>query len=228
MREVQAFMMKLNEKTEEIRKHVKESTKSKTEIKAVTRELVNIVSPLGRKIDVLKAHYTAITEKADSYEEQIARTIQEHDRAPPPQCNGVGVQAEEREITKEISQKKDDEVKQIQRTLNEGAGWDELSEIIDIAGPVNCYKHTEVTGLEALKECKGNIAIFARPNITTRGQEIEEIKTSFHEVMALLKEKLKEGVIEYVKTRTETIIRRGSKADLSRMLSYHTKLILMG
>ncbi|KAK9721686.1 hypothetical protein QE152_g20786 [Popillia japonica] len=165
MREVQAFMMKLNEKTEELRKHVKESTKTKTEIKAVTRELVNIVGNLGRKIDVLKAHYTAITEKADSYEEQIARTLQEPERPLPPQCNSVGVQAEEREIVNEISQKK-----------------------------------------------------MRSPNITTGGQGTEEIKTSFPEVMALLEEKLEEGVIEYVKTRTETIMRRGSKGEISRML----------
>ncbi|KAK9659756.1 hypothetical protein QE152_g41574, partial [Popillia japonica] len=86
MTEVQSYMEKVNIKTSalkqlvkestktkteikaltrELRKQlVKESTKTKTEIKALTRELSNLVGTLSKKVDALKACQLALSAKS--------------------------------------------------------------------------------------------------------------------------------------------------------------------
>ncbi|KAI4470206.1 insect cuticle protein [Holotrichia oblita] len=47
---------------------------------------------------------------------------------------------------------------------------------------------------------------------------MEQIKTNFPEALPLLEEDMEEGRIEYVKTKTETILSKGSKGETSRVL----------
>lgn len=54
MAEVISYIERLIRKTEELKKLVEESTKTKTEIKSVTRDLVSTVTTLNKKVEYFK------------------------------------------------------------------------------------------------------------------------------------------------------------------------------
>ncbi|KAK9679411.1 hypothetical protein QE152_g40049 [Popillia japonica] len=73
MAEVLSLMGKLYNKTDGLRNTVKESTKIKTEIKTITRELVGIVGALRKKVDVLNQSHANLTAKCDEQAALLAR-----------------------------------------------------------------------------------------------------------------------------------------------------------
>lgn len=207
MCEVLTFMTNLENKTAELKKHIKETPKTKTEIKTVSRQLVDIVVNLSRKVEVLKAHHEILMGKAAAYDKQISKA---QDQIT------VGVQAEENEIVEEILKKKEDVSKEIERTICENTGWDGLSKILDHTWPASSFCNTEVIELRVSRERNGNVAIIANPNVAAAGQTMEEIRVNFPEFMPLLGENLEPGEIEFAHTKTETILSKGGKGETSR------------
>ncbi|KAK9702460.1 hypothetical protein QE152_g29949 [Popillia japonica] len=119
-------------------------------------------------------------------------------------------QAEENEIAQEMQHKNAEAISQIECELNEKTGnW-----------PASCYKNTVTVDRKVIRERKGDVAVVVSPNSPTSGQALEQIKTNFPEALPLLEENLEEGRIEYVKTKTETILSKGSqsKGETSRVL----------
>ncbi|KAK9695523.1 Zinc knuckle [Popillia japonica] len=218
MWDVLKSMTQVNNKTEELKNLVKESTKTKTEIKIATRSLVNIVSNLSRRIDTLKVHYEILLDKVDAQQKPKHDSIQEQGRLPLTKVTSVGVQAEENEIAQEMQHKNAEAISQIECELNEKTGWDGLAKIIDHNWPASCYKNTVTVDRKVIRERKGDVAVVVSPNSPTSGQALEQIKTNFPEALPLLEENLEEGRIEYVKTKTETILSKGSKGETSRVL----------
>lgn len=61
-------------------------------------------------------------------------------------------------------------------------------------------------------------AIIVNPELDFSGEVDGQIKHSFPDVSALLEEKPEEGAIEYVQTRTETVVSRGAGRRCTRTL----------
>lgn len=210
------YMDKLNKKTEELKKMVKESTKTKTEIKSITRELVGIVGNLNRKVDILKAGWNdggALRQKG-----QTAPTNVQTDRIAQKSTASVGVQADESDIKQEMVQQKADMDNKIEKTIESKLCWDGLSKIIDSVWPNSCYKNTEFIDSETWRKRIGNVAVIVNPRGKLEGQIAEDIVMRYPEILSLMEEKLEEGVIEYVKTNTQTVLSRGKTGVSSKIL----------
>ncbi|KAK9747267.1 hypothetical protein QE152_g5453 [Popillia japonica] len=214
MLEVQTFMAKLNSKTEELKQLVKESTKTKTEIKAATRELVNIVGTLGRKMDILSVHYTALVNNVSQVEQTTKTIDSEKERNQPcvqekKEYCSIGVQADGNEIALEMEKYgneialemekcKVDLAKEIKNIFEDNEGWKGLSKIIDQKWPRDFFKNTTSIELQAIRRRNG--------------------KLGFPEIATLLEEKSEVTSIEYVRTNTETILSNGRRGKDSRTL----------
>lgn len=222
-----AVLNTLNNKIEELKKEVKLSTKTKTEIKAITREVADIAISLNRKMAVLNTSHT-----------QMMRKIEEQDRLDKtkmgdettvqkniPSSQNIGVQADESDIIREISELKDEIRNKVETQIATRAGWTGLERVIDLEWPDSCYRNTEIIELGTLKELKGDLAIIADPNLTLTTKTGDDLKCNFPEITALTIEELEEGCIEFVRTNTEVILSKGIKGVRSRtlyMLPYTT------
>ncbi|KAK9674993.1 hypothetical protein QE152_g40726 [Popillia japonica] len=207
MLEVQTFMAKLNSKTEELKQLVKESTKTKTEIKAATRELVNIVGTLGRKMDILSVHYTALVNKVSQAEQTTKAIDSEKGRnqacvQEKKEYCSIGVQADGDEIALEMEKCKVDLAKEIKNIFEDNEGWKGLSKIIDQKWPRDFFKNTTPIEPQAIRRRNGNLAVIVNPNGFHYGEVSEDIKLGFPEIATLLEEKSEVTSIEYVRTNS--------------------------
>jgi Zinc knuckle len=199
----------LTKKAEELRKLVKESTKTKTEIKTATWELHGIVGNLNKKMNVLKAKQDTIATYDDKKQEE-KQTRQE--------TRTISTQVCEEDIRTELSVQNGKIQREIEAALEQKVGWPGLSKFLDQNWPDSCFKNTEVLAPEALKEEKGDIAVIMNPKTTPTGGTMEELKHSFPGISTILQEGLKEGIIEYAKTNTVTTLSRGKEEVTSRTL----------
>ncbi|KAK9744329.1 hypothetical protein QE152_g7960 [Popillia japonica] len=111
---------------------VKESVKTKREIKATTRELGNIVGDLNRNMNIAKAHYLMLTDKVNGIEMYISHgNAQVQGSLRQRKQLNVGIQADETDIVREIAQRKKDINKEIQDASDVNAGCEGLRPILD-------------------------------------------------------------------------------------------------
>lgn len=206
---------RLNKKTEELKSQVKISTKTKVEIKSITRELSDIVGNLNRKMDILKVNYLLLSDKARQQEKP---TVQMLESTPLKELRSIGIQAEEKEIMNEVLNQKKEILKDVERELEYKNGWEGLAKIIDTNWPEKLFASTEFKGLEMLKEQTGDIAVIVDPDAGFTGTVADDIRLNFPDAEQLMTDHLEEGHIEFMKTNTETILSRGRKAEKSRVL----------
>lgn len=94
---------------------MKESSKTKNEIKSVTRELVNIVGLLNRKVDVIKA-YHSIQEATTYHGKRIAQSNETNETSLKP-TNTVGIQTSEDEILQDTARQREDVTKEMHKEV---------------------------------------------------------------------------------------------------------------
>ncbi|KAK9736427.1 hypothetical protein QE152_g12491 [Popillia japonica] len=191
------FMEKLCNKTDGIRKMVKESTKTKTEIKTMTRELVDIVGALKKKVDALKLRHDILTAKCEK-QSALVRT------------------------PKSVSKMANSKLQYVMEMLNTKNDFDSLEGVIDSTWPEAVYKATEVRNV-TLYDMVGehDMALFMKPNTKGNANALEPLICRCPAVRSLLEDDLVEGQIEFVKVRTEVTSSRRNKKDLPNQKSVY-------
>lgn len=207
-------MERLTKKTEELKRQVRESTKTKIEIRTTTRELVNIVGILNRKMAVMKSSYEDLI--AGQHErENLTKTAGDE---AVKERKDMGTQANENDIKRELAQLRENQEKHIESQIEAQLGWKGLEGIIDCTWPAHCYKNTMEVEPKVLTNSTGDVAVILNPEETMTGEIPNALKTSFPDLTTLIEEGLKEGQLEYIKTNTETIMSRGRRGGTSRIL----------
>ncbi|KAK9693590.1 hypothetical protein QE152_g34109 [Popillia japonica] len=102
------------------------------------RELDHVVDNLGKKWSSYQI--TAQTNVQVGQQAAQAKTQKE--------CRSIGTQADSIDVLHETGQREKELRKEIERSLEENGGWQELSKIIDQKWPDECYKNTIERSLE--------------------------------------------------------------------------------
>ncbi|KAI4470370.1 hypothetical protein MML48_1g16379 [Holotrichia oblita] len=154
MTEVATFMGKVYNKTDALMKLVKESTKTKTEIKDMTRELGHIVGILNRKVDILKASYDELTTKSTEYEKQLSvltdiqmgKSHMEQGKEIARTCCDIGTQVDIRAegITENEEVRDTQDAQKIWEELGKVASEDHYRQLLDRKWPEQAYRNTRV------------------------------------------------------------------------------------
>lgn len=209
----------VNRKMSELKAQIKVSTKTKTEIKSITRELNNVLGNLNRKMNILKTSYTDLNTEVIGYRKVMTNTSQTNHTGTQTEVEkrSIGTQADEEEIKNELTRRKANMEQKIESEIRSKT-WEGLSKVLDEEWPQDCFKNTEISDLEKLNDSSGDLALIVNPD----GKHIEknlerDLKLLFPGIHILLEEELEEGHIEFIKTQTETILSRGQKKDSSRI-----------
>ncbi|KAI4454261.1 hypothetical protein MML48_10g00007977 [Holotrichia oblita] len=179
MAEVLTFMDKLYNKTDSLRKVVQESTKTKTEIKTITRELVHIVGLLRKKVDALQTSHINLTAKS----KEQATLLEEKEKMT--QTAG----------TREYN---------IRETLSTKSDFGSLARIMDTTWPGTVYRVTEVknTSLHEISP-EDDLVVLMDPYTKQGDKGLTTLVNRYPAIGTFVDEGLMEGQIEFIKTNTE-------------------------
>ncbi|KAK9686217.1 Pao retrotransposon peptidase [Popillia japonica] len=140
---------KVTQKTEVLLEHIKGSSKTKTEIKTVSKELGHVVKILNKRASELKrvqekstlaASESTITRDTPAGSAPAGSAYKE-DRS---KSRSIGTQANPEDIEKETRLKEEERQREIEAQIASKAGWTGLSKIIDYDWPKSSFMNTRV------------------------------------------------------------------------------------
>lgn len=179
MKEVNNILAKVLKRTQELKKIVSESSKTKIEIKRVSTELDNLVSNLERSFRKFASQHDCSnqTEQKESMETGIQT------------CSmgvSIGVQTNWEEVKVEMQEAEERTRQEIKLLFESGAGFPEIAGLLDRNWPDDIYSKTQVTYLDPGNPCiDGDLAFFMDPerigddkmlqNLILRHPDLQEI-----------------------------------------------------
>ncbi|KAI4465066.1 aspartyl/lysyl-trna synthetase [Holotrichia oblita] len=137
MKEVNSSFAKVLKRTKELEKLVKESTKTKVEIKHMTRELAYLVNNLEKSINKYQAQHDCIKHKRHTKALEVGTQTETVGKS-------VGIQAERSDIELE-RQKVEAEIRnEFKMALDSDSGFAGLTKLLDQKWPEDKFERTRV------------------------------------------------------------------------------------
>ncbi|KAI4470019.1 reverse transcriptase [Holotrichia oblita] len=137
MKEVNSSFAKVLKRTKELEKLVKESTKTKVEIKHMTRELAYLVNNLEKSINKYQAQHDCIQHKRHTKALEVGTQTETVGKS-------VGIQAERSDIELE-RQKVEAEIRnEFKMALDSDSGFAGLTKLLDQKWPEDMFERTRV------------------------------------------------------------------------------------
>ncbi|KXZ75684.1 hypothetical protein TcasGA2_TC031019 [Tribolium castaneum] len=207
-----------------LKKKRKREVRESDEAEGIDKEMTAVsaaMENLNKKIEELKMQeqfgtvpqkrcsIPSLNETEEKDEEVYTRNISTQD---------VGVQADENEIKQEVWQRNEEIYRKVETAIEEETGWTGLEKVINEKWPPKCFKNTDLLELQTLKELRGDAAIIIYPDKTLTITVKENLKYNYPEIEAVMKDELREGNVECIKTNMETILKKGGKETTSRIL----------
>ncbi|KAK9731464.1 hypothetical protein QE152_g13650 [Popillia japonica] len=228
--EVLTFMEKLYNKTDSLRKQVKKSTKTKTEIKSTTRELVNIVGILRKKMTNLKAKHAELAAKSTEYGKQatladaqigecLAPKVPDVTKKPITEAVTSNVHGDTARVMSSTStqtdwedvevvrMQRDNEVRNnVRMVMADDTGFQNLAKVIDVDWPEDMFPKTVVWNMNPSSlNSEGDLAILVDPREADHSKILENISIRYPEILDMVRKN--EGQIDYLTNTTSTRVR---------------------
>ncbi|CAH1099633.1 unnamed protein product [Psylliodes chrysocephalus] len=194
--EKKQIMTRVTETSKELMALMRDTPKTKTEIKNIALSLNRSVESLQRRINEYEEEKT---------EPQVIKV---------KNLNSVGTQVNEEELKKENNKRKEEINTEILSTLETQTTIEKLKNIIDYDWPEEAYTKTKIIKGE-LADMTINEDVAFITNIN--GINTEEIGKKHPEAAQIIKEGLTEGQVEYIKRNIKIQSSKGDMGQTSNM-----------
>lgn len=167
--QVRIMITKVLNRTRELKKLVNESTKTKVEIKQVTRELACLVETMDKNAK-------AYEDNRDPPMEKTPRIKVDKSTQTVSMCSSVGIQTEASNIDIEERRAKDKKRSEIQEALRTGDGFAGIEKFLDETWPQGIYTKTGIETLNTTNmTSEGDLALLLNPKNLEGEKKIENL-----------------------------------------------------
>lgn len=198
--ELQIFkemLEKLTNKSKELNLFIEQTTNTKSEIKKAARDIKWQLECITKR---LKEHQSQPSKIKATEESKSTKYPETKTDAKKVQTQSRGIQTVE--IVERMEEK---EVEIIQKQIEEGKGFEELTTIIDNEWPEEVYRTVYTNLGNPLKaNLKNDIVIVIDPNEDGEKGIIKELIGKYPAIKDILEGGCSEGKIEYVRNETKT------------------------
>lgn len=206
MRKVNVAMAKVLRRTNELKKLVNQSSKTKTEIKQVARELDFLVANLDKQLKNFERTHVCRKEGG----ERMTRS--EETQTQPEFLKNNSTQTDWQDIEQEKKRLENATKNELNVVLKEDRGFENIAKLLDIDWPEEVYKNTRITITNQLNtRVEGDCAFLLDPKEKEKNKLFEVLMVKHPEIESMVKSN--EGQIDYVINTVET---RNKKQEVTK------------
>lgn len=204
---------KVIKRTKELRKIVDASSKTKIEIKKISRDLDMLVDGLSRNFNKFRSEQIGVTESKQK--KSVTNTTAQTDGSPNNRSIGVQVNYDDIEFAR--SKERNKLRKQIMDIMETEIDYQRITGVLDVEWPEDMYKQTHVRLLDSASfTLEGDYAVFVDPREPDLVGTLGELTIRYPEIKALIQKS--DGQVDYLINTVVTRVRNGEKTEKTTAL----------